>query len=46
MTIVLVAVLENTVLSLHIGNETLANRDWQGPENVNKRENKKNPARK
>jgi hypothetical protein len=30
----------------HQGNETSANREWQGPKNVNKRDKKKNPARK
>ena len=30
----------------HVGNDALANRNWQGPESVDKRENKKNPARK
>ena len=30
----------------HVGNDALANRNWQGPESIDKRENKKNPARK
>ena len=30
----------------HKGNNAIANREWQGPENVDKRENKMNPAKK
>jgi len=30
----------------HEGNIVAADREWQGPEIVDKRENKKNPARK
>ena len=30
----------------HKGNNAIANREWQGPENVDKRENKRNPAKK
>ena len=30
----------------HQGNDTSANREWQGPENVNKRDNKKKERKK
>ena len=30
----------------HIGNEEGASRKWKGPESVDKRTNKKNPARR